>query len=74
MSNLADAQHMALKLVDQMSTDSVGVIDSEAKLAAALIYDGLRRQGLLIAIMRDDGPHYRLTAAGRAALSSQEKS
>ena len=46
--------------------DTPGIIDSEEKLAAVIVFDGLRKRGLVIADIGDEGPTYRLTLAGTA--------
>lgn len=65
---LTEARHMALGFVSRNGSDCVGVIDSEEKMAAALLYDQLRRDGLLVAELSDDGPVFRITPACRKAL------
>lgn len=61
----------ALNFIANRGSDCVGVIDSEPKLAAALLYARLREEGLLASTITDDGPEYSLTDAGRAALRHQ---
>lgn len=51
--------------------DTPGTIDSEEKLAAVLVFDGLRRRGLVIADIGDDGPIYRLTREGREIADAE---
>jgi len=69
---LEQARHMALTFIDKRGSDCIGVIDSEEKLAAAMIYEGLKRDGLLLAAIGDEGPVYRVTPKGRAAIRSQQ--
>ncbi|HEY1034998.1 MAG TPA: hypothetical protein VGE09_08455 [Pseudoxanthomonas sp.] len=66
-----ELRRMALEFIDKHGSDCVGVIDSEEKVAAALFYVRLHRDGLLSATPTADGPEYRLTAAGQAALRVQ---
>ncbi len=59
---------MALDFLDRVGSDCIGVIDTDAKLAAAIVFLDLNKRGLVIASLSDDGPVYRLTSSGRAAL------
>lgn len=64
-------RHDALSFIHQRGSDCVGEIDSEEKLAAAMLYAMLCNEGLLARAATDDGPEYSLTEAGRAALRPQ---
>lgn len=66
-----EVRREALSFIASRGSDCVGVIDSEPKLAAALLYALLREEGLLASTITDEGPEYSLTDAGRAALRPQ---
>jgi DNA-binding transcriptional regulator PaaX len=61
----------ALNFIANRGSDCVGVIDSETKLAAAVLFARLKDEGLLASTPTPDGPEYSLTDAGRAALRPQ---
>jgi hypothetical protein len=46
--------------------DTPGAIDSEEKLAAVIVFEMLKKRGLVIADIGDEGPTYRLTREGMA--------
>ena len=73
MTTLSEARHMALSFISKAGSDCVGVVDTEEKFAAAILYDQMRRDGLLIATLSEEGPVYRITEAGRRALQDGGK-
>lgn len=66
-----EARTAALNFINRAGCDCVGVIETESQLAAALIYEDLRKEGLLTATQTTVGPLYSLTPAGLAALRVQ---
>lgn len=46
----------------------IGLIDDEAKLAAAVVLHGLQRRGYAMSAITPEGPRYHLTPKGQAAL------
>ena len=66
-----DVRRQALNFLDRQGSDCVGVIDCEEKFAAAILYEDLRKDGLVTGSPTKVGPEYRLTVAGRAALHQQ---
>lgn len=63
---------MALEFLQRVGSDTIGVIDNEEKMAAALIFVDLRKRGLVVASIGENGPTYRLSNAGRAALREEK--
>lgn len=61
-------EFMALRVIAADPGHCVGVIDGDDKLAAAIVFEGLKNRGWLVSNIRSDGPHYYITTAGRAAL------
>jgi hypothetical protein len=66
-----EARAAALNFINDRGSDCVGVIDSEHKFAAAILYLELRKEGLLVSTQTENGPEFRLTPAGVAALRVQ---
>ena len=68
-----DLQHheqLAIAFIGRNASDTIGVIDSEEKMAAALTYIDLVKRGYLIASITPLGPSYRLTMKGKRAFSA----
>lgn len=63
---------MALRFLRDHRPDVIGEIDDDAKLAAALIFIGLEKEGLVARSFESGipSPIYRLTDAGAAAISA----
>ena len=55
----------ALEFLAKAGHDCVGLIDTEEKLAAALVYHDLKQRGYILSTMSDDGPVYWLSNAGK---------
>ena len=68
MKTRADADRMGLYLVMNNPGHEIGIIDTEDKMAAALILIGLKDRGLLTASIGKNGPRYYITLAGRARV------
>jgi hypothetical protein len=49
--------------------DTVGVIDSEEKLAAAIVFSDLKLKGLVVATLGPDGPTFHISPSGRRAIA-----
>lgn len=64
---------MALEFMVKHGPDCIGIIDADEKMAAAIVFDQMRRDGLLIAEIGPLGPIYRITPAGRAALEADAR-
>ena len=64
-------EEMAIRFIGSAGSDQVGLIDDGEKLAAALLYEQLRRDGYLISSLSDDGggPVYRLSNKGKQSLA-----
>lgn len=65
MESLMEHERQALEYLSSVGSDCVGVIDSEEKLSAALVYHDLRERGYLIASMTESGPVYWLSNKGK---------
>lgn len=65
--SITETERMALAFLAK-GPDCIGVIDTDEKLAAALVFETLRRRGLVVSTITDDGPEYRITRDGLAAL------
>lgn len=70
MDELSKIDLMAINFVAANGQDRVGMIDSEEKFAAAMVYISLEQRGLLSAERTDNGPIYRVTDAGRQCVSA----
>ena len=66
---LLEYELMALDFLARHGSDCVGVIDTEEKFAAAIVYNTMRAKGLVLASTSDDGPVYSLSNKGRALLT-----
>ena len=64
-----DCDVMALRLLSKRPDGPGRVLDSEEKLAAAMIYMSLNDRGLAVFTPTDDGPVYHITPAGRRWLA-----
>lgn len=62
---LRNHEIQALEFLAKTGSDCVGVIDSEEKLAAILVYIDLRERGYILSTMSEDGPIYFLSNAGK---------
>ena len=71
MRRLTSSERMALVLLSH-TTDCIGTIDDENKLAVALVYSMLGDRGLCRFEPSDHGPVWEITPAGRAALEAKE--
>jgi len=68
---ITEAERMALDFLSRVDSDQVGIIDTEEKFAAAVIYMHLHDKGLVVATRQPEGgPRYYITKAGREALSA----
>lgn len=71
---LTATDRMALDYLCAAGSDCVGEIDSDEKLAAALVYSGLVRAGFVMcAASEGEHPTFYPTKAGRAALSPERE-
>lgn len=61
---------MGLEFLMKHGSDCVGVIDTEEKLAGALVWENLRKRGFVFSLRGPSGPTYYLTEAGRRAICS----
>lgn len=69
MSGLKDHELMALKFLEE-APHCIGVIDTEEKMAAALVFVELKNRGLVEALPDvGNGPFFALSDAGRKALA-----
>ena len=64
---------MALGYLRHNGPHTIGVIDSEYKMAAAMVFIDLKSKGLVLSGLGENGPTYHLTDAGRAALRDAEE-
>jgi len=62
----------ALRFLRDHGPDCIGEIDTEEKLAAAVVFCNLKTAGLVDSELTPDGPAFRLTPAGRSALNAKE--
>lgn len=70
-ARVAPHEVMALQFLSR-GPDCIGVVDTEEKLAAAMVFIELQKRGLVIGDPSDDGPVWSILSAGRAALQDAE--
>lgn len=60
----------ALMFLRSSGPHCIGTIETEDQFAAAIVFEGLKRRGHVIAALGDTGPVYRITPKGISALSN----
>lgn len=67
---MTETDRQALEFLAARNGDCIGEIDTDEKLAAALVFSGLVHRGLAIASAgAGEQPTFYITAAGRDALA-----
>lgn len=68
---LYEAETLALAVLSQ-GPDEIGIIDSEEKMAAAMMFIELERRGFLTRTQGEDGPIWDINEAGLAELQRRQ--
>jgi hypothetical protein len=68
---MTKSERQALEFLS-LGPDCVGLIDTEEKLAAAILFCNLQQMGYAISEVGPDGPIHRITPKGRAALQQSK--
>jgi hypothetical protein len=66
---LRDHELMAMRFLSANGPHAIGIIDDDDKFAAAFTFKALAHKGMVVAGIGDNGPTYRLTKRGSAAIA-----
>lgn len=67
-----EAETLALDFLATNGPDEIGIIDSEEKIAAAMMFIELERRGFLTHTQGEDGPIWEITEAGLGELQRRQ--
>ncbi|MHB9879120.1 hypothetical protein ACSMXM_05600 [Pacificimonas sp. ICDLI1SI03] len=65
---MSEMDLLALEFLKRHGPHTVGLVDDDEKFAAAFVFLSLQKRGHVIAGIGEDGPAFRITPKGVAAL------